>query len=62
MSSLGKRIGIVLVVVLSACASLAYLVVPARAATTSFNRTRTILFNGEPTFPLVLSPGPPLGT
>jgi hypothetical protein len=33
----------------------------ARAATTSFDRTRTILFNGEPTFPLVLSPGPPLG-
>src|SRR5262249_47158801 len=33
----------------------------ARAATTSFDRTRTILFNGEPTFPIVLSPGPPLG-
>ncbi len=33
----------------------------AQAATTSFDRTRTILFNGEPTFPLVLSPGPPLG-
>ena len=47
---------------LSASASLAYLAVPARAATTSFNRTRTILFNGEPTFPLVLSPGPPLGS
>jgi hypothetical protein len=33
----------------------------ARAATTSFDQTRTILFNGEPTFPIVLSPGPPLG-
>jgi hypothetical protein len=33
----------------------------ASGATTSFNRTRTILFNGKPTFPLVLSPGPPLG-
>ncbi len=33
----------------------------ARAAETSFNHSRTILFNGEPTFPLVLSPGPPLG-
>ncbi len=34
---------------------------PARAATTSFDRTRTILFDGRPTFPLVLSPGPPPG-
>ncbi|HEY7420570.1 MAG TPA: hypothetical protein VH541_01065 [Gaiellaceae bacterium] len=34
----------------------------ARAATTSFDHTQTILFNGEPTFPLVLSPGPPLGS
>jgi hypothetical protein len=33
----------------------------AHGATTSFDSTRTILFNGEPTFPLVLSPGPPLG-
>jgi hypothetical protein len=33
----------------------------ARAATTSFDHTQTILFNGQPTFPLVLSPGPPLG-
>ena len=33
----------------------------ARAATTSFDRKRTILLDGEPTFPLVLSPGPPLG-
>jgi hypothetical protein len=34
----------------------------ARAATSSFDHTRTILFDGEPTFPLVLSPGPPLGS
>jgi IPT/TIG domain-containing protein len=34
----------------------------ARAAETSFDRSRTILFNGKPTFPLVLSPGPPLDT
>ena len=33
----------------------------AQAASTSFDSTRTILFNGKPTFPLVLSPGPPLG-
>ena len=34
----------------------------ARPATTSYDLTRTILFNGKPTFPLVLSPGPPLGS
>lgn len=33
----------------------------ARAATTSFDRKRTILLDGQPTFPIVLSPGPPLG-
>jgi hypothetical protein len=33
----------------------------ARAATTSFNDTRTILFDGKPTFPIALSPGPPPG-
>jgi len=60
--SLGRPIGIVLVVALSASASLACFAVGARAATTSFDRTRTILFNGNPTFPLVLSPGPPLGS
>jgi hypothetical protein len=43
-------------------ASLAYVAGTARSATTSFEPTGTILFNGEPTFPLVLSPGPPLGS
>jgi len=33
----------------------------ARGATTTYDRTRTILFDGRPTFPIVLSPGPPLG-
>jgi hypothetical protein len=33
-----------------------------QAADTSYDSTRTILFNGKPTFPLVLSPGPPLGS
>jgi hypothetical protein len=33
----------------------------ARAATTSFDRNHTILFDGKPTFPIVLSTGPPLG-
>jgi hypothetical protein len=42
--------------------ALGYLASAARAATTSFDWTRTILFDGKPTFPLVLSPGPPLGS
>jgi hypothetical protein len=51
-----------LVAVLATGAALAYLAGAARAAATSFDHgTRTILFNGKPTFPLVLSPGPPLG-
>ena len=48
-------------VVAAACAVAASVAGAASGATTSFNRTRTILFNGEPTFPIVLSPGPPLG-
>ena len=48
--------------VLATSALVASLAGAARAAETSFNHSRTILFNGEPTFPLVLSPGPPLGT
>jgi hypothetical protein len=32
----------------------------ARSATTTFDESRTIQFNGQPTFPIVLSPGPPL--
>ena len=47
--------------VAAACAVAASVAGAASGATTSFNRTRTILFNGEPTFPIVLSPGPPLG-
>src|SRR5579862_865558 len=34
----------------------------ADAATTSVGRHGTILLNGKPLFPLVLSPGPPLGS
>jgi hypothetical protein len=49
------------VVALATSAFVAFLAGAANAATTSFDRTRTILFNGKPTFPLVLSPGPPLG-
>ena len=58
MSSVGRRIGITLAVVLATGAIVAG---AARAATTSFDSSRTILFNGAPTFPIVLSPGPPLG-
>ncbi len=61
MSLPGRRFGIALVAVLAALAVLASLAGAAGAATTSFDRTHTILFNGEPTFPIVLSPGPPLG-
>jgi hypothetical protein len=58
VSSVGRRIGITLAVVLATGAIVAG---AARAATTSFDSSRTILFNGAPTFPIVLSPGPPLG-
>jgi hypothetical protein len=34
----------------------------ARPATTTFDRSRTIQFNGQPTFPIVLSPGPSPGS
>jgi len=61
LSSVGSRIGIRLVALLAMGALVATLAGAARAAETSFNRSKTILFNGEPTFPLVLSPGPPLG-
>ncbi len=62
LSSPGRRFGVALVALLAASAAFACLAGAAGAASTSFNQgTRTILFNGKPTFPLVLSPGPPLG-
>ena len=61
MLSVRRRIGTMLVAVLATSAFMVGIAGSARAATTSFDRTRTILFNGEPTFPIVLSPGPPLG-
>src|SRR6478752_4429413 len=61
LSSVRRRIGITLVAVLATSAIVASLAGAARAAETSYNRSRTILFNGKATFPLVLSPGPPLG-
>jgi IPT/TIG domain len=62
LSSSGRRFGIALAALLGTSAAVACLAATARAADTSFDHgTRTILFNGKPTFPLVLSPGPPLG-
>jgi IPT/TIG domain len=57
----GNRLGIAVVAVLATSALLACLAGAARAAETSFNQRHTILFDGEPTFPIVLNPGPPLG-
>jgi len=61
LSMAARRFGLGLMVAAAAVAVVASLAVAAHGATTSFDSTQTILFNGEPTFPLVLSPGPPLG-
>jgi hypothetical protein len=50
------------VAAVATCAAVATLPGAARPATTTFDSTRTIQFNGRPTFPIVLSPGPPLGS
>jgi hypothetical protein len=44
------------------CAVVGSLAGAARSATTTFDESRTIQFNGRPTFPIVLSPGPSLGS
>lgn len=51
-----------LAAVVAACAVVACLAGAARSATTTFDRSRTIQFDGESTFPIVLSPGPALGS
>jgi hypothetical protein len=56
-----SRKGLALVGVLATSAVLGCLAGVARGATTTYNPARTILFDGRPTFPIVLSPGPPLG-
>src|SRR5437899_11603669 len=56
VAAVGRRIGITLVVALASYASLAYLSLDARAATTSFDRSRTILSNSYHSFPHVLCP------
>ena len=44
------------------CAVACCLAGSARPATTTFDSSRTIQVDGRPTFPIVLSPGPPLGS
>ena len=58
--SSGRRFVIALVALVATSGALAALAGSAGAAATSFDRRQTILFDGQPTFPLVLSPGPPL--
>ena len=48
--------------IVAACAVVGCLAGAARSATTTFDRSRTIQFNGESTFPIVLSPGPSPGS
>ena len=57
-----RRPGRGLVAIVAACTVVGCLAGAARAATTTFDRSRTIQFNGEPTFPIVLSPGPSPGS
>jgi hypothetical protein len=62
LSVAARRFGRGLIVAVAAGAVAASLAGAARGATTSFDQKKTILFDGKPTFPLVLSPGPPLGS
>ena len=57
-----RRIAVVLMVGAAVAVCAAASAGLASAATTSFNSTRTILIDGKPAFPIVLSPGPPLGS
>jgi IPT/TIG domain len=56
-----RRIKLGLLAMAAACAIVGALAGAARPATTTFDRSRTIMFDGRPTFPIVLSPGPALG-
>jgi hypothetical protein len=53
------RLGRGLVAIVATCSVVGLLAGAARSATTTFNRNRTIQFDGRSTFPIVLSPGPP---
>jgi hypothetical protein len=61
MSARVKRSLRILAGVMAASAVLGGLADVARGVTSTYDRTRTIRFDGHPTFPLVLSPGPTLG-
>jgi len=56
------RVKLSLVAVAAACVVAGVVAGAARSATTTFDRSRTIRFDGRPTYPIVLSPGPPLGS
>ena len=51
-----------LVAIAATCVVAASFAGVARSATTTFDESRTIQFDGRPTFPIVLSPGPPLNS
>src|SRR5207244_6406903 len=57
-----RLIAVRLVVGAAAAACAAGFAASAGAGTTSFDSTRTILLDGRPVFPIVLSPGPLLGS
>lgn len=48
--------------VVAAAATVSTASLPGAARATTFDAAGTILFGGRPTFPIVLSPGPPLGS
>src|SRR3954466_2429611 len=60
-SMVTRRFSLGLAAATAASVVVAALAGAAQGAETSFNSTRTFLLNGEPTFPLVLSPGPDPG-
>jgi hypothetical protein len=56
------RLWLAVAAALAASAVVACLAGAARPATTTFDPSGTIRFDGRPTLPIVLSPGPPLGS
>jgi hypothetical protein len=59
---LARRLSLGFAAMVATAAALALLAGAARPATTTFDRRGTLHFNGTPTFPIVLSPGPSLGS
>jgi hypothetical protein len=62
LSSRARRFGIGFVALVATSVLIGCLAGAARPATTTFDGSRTIEVDGRPTFPLVLSPGPELGS